>query len=100
LMIANNQVIILGNTSIEVLHTPGHTPGHVTFSIENASAAFCGDLIFYHGIGRTDLKISNEDDLMKSIEEKIFKLDPKTILYPGHGPATTVQEEKDNNPFF
>jgi len=100
LMIANNQVIKLGSTSIEVLHTPGHTPGHVTFSIENASAAFCGDLIFYHGIGRTDLKISNENDLMKSIEEKIFKLDPKTILYPGHGPATTVQEEKDNNPFF
>ncbi len=100
LIIENNQVIQLGNTPIKVLHTPGHTPGHVTFSIEKALAAFCGDLIFYHGIGRTDLKISNEDDLMKSIEEKIFKLDPKTTLYPGHGPATTVQEEIENNPFF
>ena len=100
LMIKNNHVIKLGSASIEVLHTPGHTPGHVTFSIEYASAAFCGDLIFYHGIGRSDLEISNEDDLMKSIEEKIFKLDPKTTLYPGHGPATTVQEEMENNPFF
>ena len=100
LMLEDNLVIKLGSTSIEVFHTPGHTPGHVTFSIKNEFAAFCGDLIFYHGIGRTDLKISNEDDLMKSIEEKIFKLDLKTKLYPGHGPATTVQEEIENNPFF
>ena len=100
LMIDNNQIIKLGSTSIKVLHTPGHTPGHVTFLIENSLAAFCGDLIFYHGIGRTDLKISNEDDLMKSIKEKIFNLDPKTTLYPGHGPTTSVQEELENNPFF
>jgi len=100
LMIENNQVIKLGSTSIKVLYTPGHTPGHVTFSVENALAVFCGDLIFYHGIGRTDLKISNEYDLMKSIEEKIFKLDPKTTLYPGHGPSTSVQEEMESNPFF
>jgi hydroxyacylglutathione hydrolase len=99
-LIENNQVLKIGSTAIKVLHTPGHTPGHVTFSIENASAAFCGDLIFYHGIGRTDLKISSEDDLMKSIKEKIFRLDPKTTLYPGHGPVTTVQEEMENNPFF
>jgi len=99
-LITNNQIIKLGGASIEVLHTPGHTPGHVTFSIETPSVAFCGDLIFYHGIGRTDLKISDEDDLIKSIKEKIFKLNPKTILYPGHGPLTTVQEEMENNPFF
>ena len=100
LMIENNQILKLGSISIEVLHTPGHTPGHVTFSIEKSLAAFCGDLIFYHGIGRTDLKISNEDDLLKSITDKIFKLDPNTTLYPGHGPATTVLEEMENNPFF
>lgn len=99
-LIANNQIIKLGSIFIEVLHTPGHTPGHVTFSIETSSAAFCGDLIFYHGIGRTDLIISNEEDLMKSIKEKIFKLNPNTILYPGHGSSTTVQEEMENNPFF
>lgn len=100
LMINNNDVIDFGSSSIEVLHTPGHTPGHVTFSIQGASVAFCGDLIFYHGIGRTDLKNSNEDALFKSIKKKIFKLDPKTILYPGHGPVTTVHEEMENNPFL
>jgi glyoxylase-like metal-dependent hydrolase (beta-lactamase superfamily II) len=100
LMIENNQILRMGDTSIKVLHTPGHTPGHVTFSIEDTLAAFCGDLIFFHGVGRTDLKTSNENDLIKSIEEKIFMLDPKTTLYPGHGPTTTVNEEKENNPFF
>jgi glyoxylase-like metal-dependent hydrolase (beta-lactamase superfamily II) len=100
LIILNDQILKLGNTSIKVLHTPGHTPGHVTFLIEVGLAAFCGDLIFYHGIGRTDLKISNEHDLMRSIVEKIFKLDPKMNLYPGHGPSTSVQEEMENNPFF
>ena len=99
-MIKNDQVLQLGSSAIKILHTPGHTPGHVTFSIEDSLTAFCGDLIFYHGIGRTDLQTNNEDDLMKSIEEKIFKLDPRTALYPGHGPATTVQEEMENNPFF
>jgi glyoxylase-like metal-dependent hydrolase (beta-lactamase superfamily II) len=100
LMIENNQLLRIGNTSIKVLHTPGHTPGHVTFSIDDALAAFCGDLIFFHGVGRTDLKTSNENDLIKSIKEKIFTLDPKTTLYSGHGPVTTVQEELENNPFF
>lgn len=100
LNLEDNQILRLGETSIKVLHTPGHTPGHVTFSIEKELAAFCGDLIFYHGVGRTDLIISNEDDLIQSIRGKIFMLDQKTTLFPGHGPATTVQEEKENNPFL
>jgi hydroxyacylglutathione hydrolase len=100
LLLEDNQIFRLGESSIKVLHTPGHTPGHVTFSAEKDMAAFCGDLIFYHGIGRTDLKMSNEDDLIKSIRGKIFMLDDRTTLFPGHGPATTVQEEKDNNPFL
>lgn len=100
LILEDNQILQLGETAINVLHTPGHTPGHVTFSAENDLAAFCGDLIFFHGVGRTDLKISNENDLMQSIKGKIFKLDTKTTLYPGHGPATTVQEEMENNPFL
>ncbi|MDP2966169.1 MAG: MBL fold metallo-hydrolase [Pelolinea sp.] len=100
LILEDNQILRLGEITIKVLHTPGHTPGHVTYLIEKDSAAFCGDLIFYHGVGRTDLKISNEDDLMQSIKGKIFKLDPNTTLYPGHGPATTVQEEMENNPYL
>ena len=93
LFLQDNQIISLGKISIKVMHTPGHTPGHVTFLIAEDLAAFCGDLIFYHGVGRTDLKMSNEEDLRLSITEKIFTLDPKTKLYPGHGRATTVLEE-------
>jgi glyoxylase-like metal-dependent hydrolase (beta-lactamase superfamily II) len=100
LILDDGQILHLGEIFIEVLHTPGHTPGHVTFSIEDDLTAFCGDLIFYHSVGRTDLIVSNEEDLFQSIREKIFKLDPKTTLYPGHGPSTTVKEEMENNPFL
>ncbi len=100
LILEDKQILQMGKIPIEVLHTPGHTPGHVTFSIKGALAAFCGDLIFYHGVGRTDLKISNEAHLLQSIKEKILTLDPETTLYPGHGPVTTVQEEIENNPFL
>ena len=100
LILEDKQILQMGKIPIEVLHTPGHTPGHVTFSIKSALAAFCGDLIFYHGVGRTDLKISNEAHLLQSIKEKILTLDPETTLYPGHGPVTTVQEEIENNPFL
>jgi hydroxyacylglutathione hydrolase len=100
LFLEDNQIILMGNIPIKVLHTPGHTPGHVTFSIAEELVAFCGDLIFYHSVGRTDLQTSNEDDLLQSITEKIFKLDPKTTLYPGHGIKTTVLEEMENNPYL
>lgn len=99
-LLSNGQILSLGETPIEVIHTPGHTPGHVTFLAHKDMAAFCGDLIFCHGIGRTDLATGNTNDLLASIREKIFSLDPNTILYPGHGPKTTVLEEKENNPFM
>ena len=83
-----------------VFHTPGHTPGHVTFYAEEIQAAFCGDLIFYHGVGRTDLNGSDFYKLKNSIIEKIYTLPPDTILYNGHGQPTTVIEEINNNPFI
>jgi len=100
LLIESDRNISIGKMQFKILHTPGHTPGHTTFYSRELSAAFCGDVIFYHGIGRTDLPVSNEMDLFESIENKIFKLPPKTVLYPGHGPQTTVQEEIKNNPFL
>ena len=100
LLISDGQVLTLGDTSIQVLHTPGHTPGHVTFLAEDDLAAFCGDLIFYHGIGRTDLAEGSTTKLMASIRDKIFSLNPNTTLFPGHGRSTTVREEKENNPFL
>ena len=96
----DEQTFKLGNSVIKALFTPGHTPGHVTFYFPNSNAAFCGDLIFFHGIGRTDLASSNQDDLFNSIKNKIFTLPDSTLLYPGHGPSTSVGEEKENNPFI
>jgi hydroxyacylglutathione hydrolase len=99
-IVTDNQELLLGNTAFKVLHTPGHSFGHVTYYFPEERAAFCGDLIFYHGVGRTDLPVSNEPDLYTSIHEKIFTLPEDTILYPGHGEKTSVKEEKENNPFL
>jgi len=100
IILSDNDILKIGTTEFTVLHTPGHTPGHVTFYDSQDNVAFCGDLIFYHGIGRTDLSISNTHSLMKSISQKILPLPEETRLYPGHGQFTTVGEEKNNNPFL
>jgi hydroxyacylglutathione hydrolase len=92
--------LTFGEIGLSVFHTPGHTPGHVTFYLPEKKAAFCGDLIFYHGVGRTDLSYGDEENLISSITNKIFTLPEETILYPGHGPETTVAEEIANNPFI
>jgi hydroxyacylglutathione hydrolase len=81
-----------------VLHTPGHTPGSV--SLLGDGVLFSGDTLFFGGVGRTDLPGGSTRDLEKSIREKILTLPPETIVLPGHGPLTTVGEEKDSNPFL
>ncbi len=99
LMVADGQEIEMGKSIFKVLHTPGHSFGHVTYYNAESRAAFCGDLIFHHSVGRTDLPVSSEADLYSSIREKILTLPEDTILYPGHGEKTSVGEEKANNPF-
>ena len=84
-LLSDNDKLQIGTNEFTVLFTPGHTPGHITFYNAQDNIAFCGDLIFYHGIGRTDLAISNTLDLMESISQKILSLPDKTRLYPGHG---------------
>ncbi len=96
----HKQTLQLGSTLIQVLHTPGHSPGHVIFYIPSMELAFCGDLIFYHGIGRTDLPGGDFDQLTQSITHHIFSLPNQTRLFPGHGPATSVGEERYNNPWL
>ena len=96
----HGQQLRFGNQVIEVRHTPGHTSGHVIFYWAEQRSAFCGDLIFYHGLGRTDLAYSNSQALMQSIRENIFTLPEETKLLSGHGRPTTVREEKIHNPFF
>jgi hydroxyacylglutathione hydrolase len=96
----HGQKLLLGPSSIEVRLTPGHTPGHVIFYISENHTAFCGDLIFYHSIGRSDLPGGNEIELLNSIRTQVLVLPPQTRLLSGHGPETTVGEEAIENPFL
>lgn len=97
---SHGQALQLGDETLSVRHTPGHTTGHVIFYSETAGAALCGDLIFYHGVGRTDLPGGSHSALLQSIRSQIFTLPSDTRLLSGHGPETTVKEELENNPFL
>jgi glyoxylase-like metal-dependent hydrolase (beta-lactamase superfamily II) len=90
----------LGRYDFEVRHAPGHTPGHVIFYCAEAKVAFCGDVIFQGSIGRTDLPGGDYDRLMRSIRAEILTLPDETRLLSGHGPETTVGQERLNNPFL
>jgi hydroxyacylglutathione hydrolase len=83
---------------LEVLHTPGHTPGGLSFF--TPGYLFCGDLIFQGSIGRTDLKGGSLQALLRAVREKIWALPDETLIMPGHGPQTTLGEEKKHNPFL
>ncbi|NIM96237.1 MAG: MBL fold metallo-hydrolase [Anaerolineales bacterium] len=90
----------LGNYQFEVRHTPGHTQGHVIFVLEKEKLVFCGDLIFMQGVGRTDLPGGDWDTLLRSIKENILTLPDDFRLLSGHGPETTVGQERLTNPFL
>ena len=89
-----------GGKKCKVIATPGHTIGGCCFYFEEAGMVICGDTIFAESVGRTDFPTGNMKKLLASIEDKIFTLPEDTKLYPGHGPATTVGHEKENNPCF
>jgi len=89
----------LGDHTFIVHHTPGHTPGHVIFVLEDQQAVFCGDLIFKQGVGRTDLPGGDWPSLENSIHQHILTLADEFVLFPGHGPETTVGDERIANPF-
>jgi glyoxylase-like metal-dependent hydrolase (beta-lactamase superfamily II) len=93
------QILQLGDTSLEVRCTPGHTPGHVVLYCAAAEVCFCGDLIFAGSVGRTDLPGSSWEALEDSIRTQIYTLPDQTRLLSGHGPETTVADEKRSNPF-
>ena len=84
---------------MEVIHTPGHSPGSVTFIFKDANVIVSGDVLFQRGIGRTDLPDGSIEQLANSIVTKLYTLDDNCVVYPGHGPATTIGEEKQLNPF-
>jgi glyoxylase-like metal-dependent hydrolase (beta-lactamase superfamily II) len=94
------QTISFGSHTLEVIFTPGHTPGHVSFYEASEGALFDGDVVFAGSVGRTDLPGGSTSVLMETIREKIRPLPPQTRLFPGHGPPTTVGEELAHNPFL
>jgi len=89
----------IGSFTVELLHTPGHSPGSVSFYNQESNIIFVGDLIFEGSVGRTDVPGGSFDLLEKSILEKIYTQGDACVIYPGHGPKTTVGREKINNPF-
>jgi glyoxylase-like metal-dependent hydrolase (beta-lactamase superfamily II) len=110
----HGQILRLGNVEFEVRFTPGHTIGHCILYVANPnlraerseplvessrSMCFCGDLIFAGSVGRTDLPGGNWEQLEESIRTQVYTLPDDTLLLPGHGPETTVGEEKRSNPF-
>ena len=95
----HEEIILLGSGLLQVRHTPGHTPGHVVFYAQSLGCVFCGDLIFRRSVGRTDLPGGDFTQLKQSIETQIFSLPDETLLNSGHGPSTTVGEEKMGNPY-
>lgn len=92
--------IKFGHSSLKVLYTPGHADGSICFYNENENYVIVGDVLFHTGIGRTDLPTGDYEVLKQSIIKKLFALPDETIVYPGHGPKTTIGFEKANNPFL
>ncbi len=98
--LAHGMRLSIGAHEIEVRHTPGHSPGHVVFVAPASSLVFCGDLIFYSGVGRTDLPGGSWETLLHSIKTHVLTLPDETRLLSGHGPETTVGRERSGNPFL
>ncbi|HSL84655.1 MAG TPA: MBL fold metallo-hydrolase [Thermoanaerobaculia bacterium] len=96
----DGQELEVAGLSLTVLHCPGHTPGHVVLVHEESRSILVGDVIFQRGVGRTDLPGGDTATLAHSIQERLFTLDGDYTLHPGHGPETTLAEEREENPFF
>ena len=92
--------INIGEDELVVIEAPGHSPGHICFYCAKQNFLIGGDVLFYRSIGRTDLPGGNHEQLIKNIKEKLLVLPEETVVYSGHGPATTIGEEKKENPFL
>lgn len=97
--LSERDIIDFGETSLRVIHTPGHTRGHISLYHMESGSLFCGDVLFFRSIGRSDLPGGSQKELLESIREKLFRLPDDTAVYPGHGPYTTIGDEKKYNPW-
>lgn len=95
--LADGDSITIGHDTVKVLHTPGHSPGSI--SLAGRDYVLTGDALFNQSIGRTDLPGGDLTTLVRSITDRLFRLDDETIVYPGHGPETSIGDEKLTNPF-
>ena len=93
----DGQMIQVGQMTFKVLHTPGHSPGGICLAGEEI--CLCGDTLFHGSVGRSDFPGGNYELLEASIQNKLYQLDDETLALPGHGPATTIGEEKRTNPY-
>ena len=98
--IEEGDVIKFGNSEFNIIFTPGHSPGHICLVNNEENIILSADVLFHLSIGRTDLPMGDHETLLKSIKEKLFILDDKMVVYPGHGPSTTIGFERQNNPFL
>jgi glyoxylase-like metal-dependent hydrolase (beta-lactamase superfamily II) len=99
-LVTEGDVIAVGELRLEVLHTPGHAPGHLSFYLRDANVIFDGDVLFQRSIGRSDFPGSNHADLMRSIRQKLLTLPDETVVLSGHGAQTTIGIERTTNPFL
>lgn len=95
-----DEVVEVGKITLKVLHVPGHTPGHIALFDALSKQVIVGDILFNGGIGRFDFPRGNQVQLITGIKEKLLTLPAETIVYPGHGPTTTIGREKMSNPFL
>jgi glyoxylase-like metal-dependent hydrolase (beta-lactamase superfamily II) len=98
ILVKDGDTIEFGNMKLDVIHTPGHTPGGISLKTDNI--IFTGDTLFNNSIGRTDLPGGSFEHIIYSIKEKLFCFDDEVIVYPGHGESTTIGNEKKYNPYF
>ena len=97
--LTDGDTVSFGNVTMDVIHCPGHTPGHVVFVHREAGFAVVGDVLFQGSIGRTDFPMGNHEDLIASIRDKLFPLGDDIAFIPGHGPPSTFGHERRSNPY-
>ncbi len=98
--IEDGEVLEVGGLRFEALYTPGHAPGHLAFHAAHEGVVLSGDALFAGSVGRVDLPGGSMEVLMRSIRERLLNLPNETVVYPGHGPGTTIGEERIHNPFL
>jgi len=99
-LLGDGDLVGFGKHWLQVIHTPGHSPGGVVYYCAEEKTAFSGDTLFRMSVGRTDLKGGSWTDLMNSLREKLAALPAETVVYPGHGPKTTIADEMKMNPYL